>query len=179
MEKGGIPLLKPGDVVVLFLLMTLAFWLLFRSWRKVKSRPLVLDSQQPVQGEIPDWLEREGYEVIAAKQRLPLWIQVGGNQYESRLYADYVALEGEETYVVVLAKAKRALRWSGAAIRDRFLGHVLAFQATGILYVDPIQGTLKKITFEIQGVRTPERRRGWTSHLIMMALGALIAILVR
>ncbi len=70
-------------------------------------------------GEIPDWLEREGYEVVAAKQRLPLWIQVGENQYESRLYADYVALEGEEAYVVILAKAKKTLRLSGAAIRDR------------------------------------------------------------
>ncbi len=145
--------------------------------------PIVAESEEPSQfwnhsnrcrGRFPIWLEREGYEVIAAKQRLPLWIQVGGNQYESRLYADYVALEGEETYVVVLAKAKRALRWSGAAIRDRFLGHVLAFQATGILNVDPIQGTLKKITFEIQGVRTPERRRGvGTSHLIMMGSGGL------
>ncbi|EGK14283.1 hypothetical protein ACFQ49_08680 [Kroppenstedtia eburnea] len=172
-------MLKPGDAVVLFLLMVLVFWLLFRSWRKMRIRPLVLESQQPVQGEIPDWLEREGYEVVAAKQRLPLWIQVGGDQYESRLYADYVALEGEEAYVVILAKAKRALRLSGAAIRDRFLGHVLAFQAAGILYVDPVQGTLKKITFEIQGVRTPGRRRGFTSHLIMMVLGALIAILVR
>ena len=88
----------------------------------MRIRPLVLDSQQPVQGEIPDWLEREGYEVVAAKQRLPLWIQVGENQYESRLYADYVALEGEEAYVVILAKAKKTLRLSGAAIRDRFLG---------------------------------------------------------
>lgn len=63
--------------------MVLVFWLLFRSWRKMRIRPLVLESQQPVQGEIPDWLEREGYEVVAAKQRLPLWIQVGGTNMKA------------------------------------------------------------------------------------------------
>lgn len=172
-------MLKPGDAVVLFLLLALVFLLLIRSWKKRDIHPLVLDSNQPVRGEIPKLLEQEGYEVVAAKQRLPLWIQVGENQYESRLYADYVALQGGETYVVILAKAKKALRLSGAALRDRFLGHVFAFQAAGLLYVDPAQGTLKKITFDVTGVRIPGRRRRFTSHLVMMALGALIAVLVR
>lgn len=172
-------MLKPGDAIVLFLLLILVFLLLVRSWKKRGSRPWG-NSNLPVRGEVPKLLEGEGYEVVAAKQRLPLWIQVGEHPYESRLYADYIVLQDGETYVVVLAKAKKALRLSGAALRDRFLGHVLAFQATGLLYVDPAQGTLKKITFDVTGVRIPARRRRFTSHLVMMALGALIAaVLVR
>ncbi|PTX53936.1 hypothetical protein C8P63_12555 [Melghirimyces profundicolus] len=171
-------MLREGDAVVLFLLLILVLFFLIRRWKKTDIHPVVLESNRPVQGEIPEMLKAEGYEVVAAKQRLPLWIRVGEKQYESRLYADFIVRKGGKTYVVILAKAKKALRLSGAAVRDRFLAHVLAFQAAGVLYVDPLQGTLKTITFDVTGVRI-RRRGGLTTHLIMLTVGALIAILAR
>lgn len=170
--------MRDGDVVVLFLLLILLLILLGRTWKKTDPDSVILHSTLPIQGKVPNLLEEKGYEVIAEKQRLPLWVQIDEKQFESRLYADYIARRGEEVYVVILVKPKKTLRLSGAVVRDRFLGHMLAFRVNGILYVDPVQETIQTITFDITGVRVP-RRRGMVSHLIMLAVGALIAILVQ
>lgn len=168
-------MLRDGDVIVLFLLIVVILSLMARKWKKSEPRPVVRQSDRPIRGDIPDLLERDGYEVVAAKQRLPLRIQVGDKGYDSRLYADFIARKNGKYYVVILAKAKKSLRLSGAAVRDRFLGHVFAFQAAGVLYIDPDQETVKTIQFEVSGIRYP-RRRHLLSHLVMLIVGMLIAI---
>ncbi|OYD09822.1 hypothetical protein [Paludifilum halophilum] len=172
-------MLHDGDVIILFLLIILLLYLVFRRWRRKKTvHPLVLESGRRIRGEVPDLLREEGYEVVASKQRLPLQVHVGDQSYDSRLYVDFIAKQNHEYFLVVVAKAKKPLRLSGAAVRDQFLAHVLAFQAAGVLYVNTDRGSFRKITFDITGVRRPLRRY-YLSHLITLGVGALIAILIQ
>lgn len=87
--------MRDGDVVVLFLLLILLLILLGRTWKKTDPDSVILHSTLPIQGKVPNLLEEKGYEVIAEKQRLPLWVQIDEKQFESRLYADYIARRGE------------------------------------------------------------------------------------
>lgn len=171
-------MLHKGDLISLFLLILLLLYLLKRSFRKALINPVVLESNRRIQGEVPDLLRDNGYEVVAAKQRLPIQVHVGEQTFDSRIYADFIARQNNDHYVVIVAKARKPLRLSGATVRDQFLAHVLAFQAAGVLFVEPDRKTLQSITFHVAGVREPRQRR-YLPHLLTMGLGALIAILIK
>ncbi|MFC4078212.1 hypothetical protein [Salinithrix halophila] len=172
-------MLRDGDVIVLFLLLVLVVYLFIRWWKQADLNPVLTVSSQPVRGEVPSILEADGYQVVAAKQRLPVAVHVGDQSYDSRLYVDYVATRGGQTYLVIQAKAKKPLRFSGATLRDQFLAHALAFRAAGILYMDAAHGTYKTISFDVTGVRFTPARKRLASHLFTLVLGALIALLIR
>ncbi|SDW54133.1 hypothetical protein SAMN05444487_10472 [Marininema mesophilum] len=171
-------MLRDGDLIVLFLLLILVVFFIIRWWKKADFRPVLTASNHPIRGEVPTMLEADGFELIAAKQRLPIAVRVGDTSYDSRLYVDYVATRAGNTYLVVLAKDKKPLRFSGAILRDRFLAHVLAFRAAGILYVEPHHGMYKTVSFDVTGVRYPPRRR-LASYVITLVIGALITLLIR
>lgn len=124
-KKEGELLLHPGDLLVLFLLIGAGLWLLAHKWRK-RDRSVTAtwqwtDSSSAIRGEVPDMLREEGYDVVAAKQKLPVYVHVGSQSFESRLYVDYVAKQGSDVYLVMIARPKKPLSMTGAAIRDRFL----------------------------------------------------------
>ncbi|SFS93013.1 hypothetical protein [Marininema halotolerans] len=171
-------ILRDGDLIVLFLLLMVVVFFIIRWWKKADYRPVLTTSDRPIRGEVPLMLEADGFELIAAKQRLPIAVYVGDTSYDSRLYVDFVATRAGNTYLVVLAKEKKPLRFSGAVLRDRFLAHVLAFRADGILYVEPHHGVYKMVSFDVTGVRYAPRRR-LASYLIPFILGALITLLIR
>lgn len=168
-----------GDLLVLVLLLILIVTLLARAWNRAGWNNAIQWSNVPIRGDVPSLLEEEGFDVVAAKQRLPLNIRMGEQNLESRLFVDYVAQKNNRTYLVFQAKAKHPLRISGSALRDRFLVHVLAFQAAGVLYVDPHTGTCHTITFSVPGISLPRGKRRLLSHLVTLVLGILIAIWIR
>lgn len=168
-----------GDLLVLALMAVLIVYLLARAWNRAEWNTAIQWSDTRIRGDIPERLEEEGYDVVAAKQRLPLQIRMGEKHLESRLYVDYVARKNNRTYLVFKAKAKQPLRISGSDLRDRFLMYVLAFQAAGVVYIDPQTGSCHTITFSVAGVPLPTGKRRVISHLVTLVLGILIAIWIR
>jgi hypothetical protein len=168
--------------VVLFLLVGAGLWLLMRKWRKRDRLAGAAwqwrESTGVIRGDVPDMLREEGFDVVAAKQKLPVFVHVGSQSFESRLYVDYVAKQGADIYLVMVARPKKPLSMTGAAIRDRFLSLFLAFHPAGILYVDPERAHVHRIHFDVAGVRFPGRR-SWVSYLITMVLGMLLAFFIR
>ena len=79
---------------------------------------------------------------------------------------------------MIIARSRKPLRMSGAAVRDRFLAHYLAFQPEGILYVEPDKGSVTPVTFELEGILLP-RRRPFAAYLLSAGVGLLIALLFR
>lgn len=151
---------KPGDTLVLYLLIGLFLFLIVRNlpfFRRKKE----LEDDLEIQGEVPTILREHGYEVIREKEKVPIYIDVSGEELESRLYIDYVARYEDEWYIVIVARDRKPLRFSGAGIRDFFLSYYLLYQPNGILYVDREKRTVKVITFDYPDVSfKPSTSRG-------------------
>ena len=172
-------MLQQGDLIVLFLLVGAIVAIAARPLRfRAKSAIQWAESGDGFSGEVPDLLAAHGYEVVAGKQRVPVSVRIGEKIYDSRLYIDYIARRQQEIYLVIIARSRKPLRLSGAAVRDRFLAHYLAFQPEGILYVEPDKGSVKPITFEMEGLRLP-RRHSYAAYLLSAGVGLLIALLFR
>lgn len=138
---------KPGDTLVLYLLIGLFLYLIVRNL-PFFVRKKELNDDQEIRGVVPDILREHGYEVVRSKEKIPLWIDVNGETLESRLYIDYVARCEEEWYIVIVARERKPIRMSGAGLRDFFLSYYLLYQPDGILYVDREKRTVKVITFD-------------------------------
>ena len=172
-------MLQQGDLIVLFLLVGAIVAIAVRPLRmRAKSAVPWSESDGGFSGEVPGLLAAHGYEVVAGKQRVPVSVRIGERIYDSRLYIDYIARRQQEIYLVIIARSRKPLRLSGAAVRDRFLAHYLAFQPEGILYVEPDKGSVKPITFEMEGLRLP-RRHSYAAYLLSAGVGLLIALLFR
>lgn len=171
-------MLEQGDLIVLFLLVGAILALAVRPLRSAKFRIQWQESDDGLSGEVPALLAAHGYEVVAGKQRVPVSVSIGDQTFDSRLYVDYIARRQKDIFLVIVAKSRKPLRLSGAAVRDRFLAHFLAFQPEGILYVEPDKGSIKPIYFELEGVRLP-RRHSYAAYLFFTGVGLLIALLFR
>ncbi|WP_211745141.1 hypothetical protein [Paenibacillus sp. Marseille-Q4541] len=139
-------------VVIAFLGVVVLIWILYgvRKW-----------IQDPVPDHVPDLvlneeiqehpaldlLEREGYEVIGGKLKVPLSFQVNQNTLYSRLFIDYVAEKQDEIYIVKTSRSRMPVEWTGAGLRDRLLPYLLLYPTCdGLLYVDTEEDTVKRIT---------------------------------
>ncbi len=104
------------------------------------------------QNETVELLEGAGFDVISAKQRIPVYITVNDTEeFESRLYIDYFARKAGEYYIVKVAKERRPVELKGAAMRDAWLSYSLLYpEASGVLYVDMQTRKIKKISFSVE-----------------------------
>ena len=92
-------------------------------------------------------LEREGYEIIGGKLKVPLSFQVNQNTLYSRLFIDYVAEKEDEIYIVKTSRSRMPVEWTGSGIRDRMLLYLLLYpNCDGLLYVDTEEDTVKRIS---------------------------------
>ena len=92
-------------------------------------------------------LEREGYEIIGGKLKVPLSFQVNQNTLYSRLFIDYVAEKEDEIYIVKTSRSRMPVEWTGSGIRDRMLLYLLLYPTCdGLLYVDTEEDTVKRIS---------------------------------
>lgn len=173
---------KPGDTLVLILLVGVIFYFLWRKWspdRAPKSdRESLQDEVEEIQGEVPQFLSRYGYEVVRPKEKIPISIQVDERTYESRLFVDYIAKLGDEWYLVILAKEQKPLRISGPALRDFFLSYFLLYQPEGILYVDLEKEKFKVIQIDVPNLILQEQKGFNWLYVITFVLGFAIAMFI-
>jgi hypothetical protein len=110
---------------------------------------------------------------------VPLRIEFDGEQYESRVFIDYVARRDGKWYVVVTERERKPLRKSGAGLRDFFLPYYSIFQPDGILYVNKETRTIKMVRFDFQGLE-PESKKlpvGWIAVAAVCLMTVLVWIL--
>lgn len=145
-----------GDGLILLLLsLFITGWLLyrFRGWLLAppKARHIITpDPEIPVTDAV-ELLEFAGYEVLTGKRKIPISVQVNdGARMESRLFIDHFAAVEDKLYVVRLARDRKPIEWTGSGLRDQLLVYQLLYgEVEGILYVDPKQRSIEKITFTI------------------------------
>lgn len=149
--------MKSGDGLILFLLSAVLVGFLLSALRNWLSAPPKLKRFIKADEEIPvteavELLEFSGYEVFTVKRKIPIHILVNDtNELQSRLFIDHFAAEGDNVYIVKLARDRKPLEMTGSGIRDQLLVyHLLYNQAAGILYVDPKLRTIDKITFQVE-----------------------------
>ncbi|MBA4495005.1 hypothetical protein ACFO25_02015 [Paenactinomyces guangxiensis] len=174
----------PGDNLVLALLIGVMFFLLLRNWvsfsfitdwlKKSSKREWV----EP-RGEIPHLLRQKGFEVVDAKVRVPLTIDVDDHIYESRLYIDYLAHSDQGLYIVIVSRERKPLRMTGPALRDHFLPYYLLYRPEGILYVDREKGKIKVIEFDVPNMRFRTKQGFKWSYIAAVAFGMILALLIR
>lgn len=135
---------KPGDALALYLILLIIVYFLIRNWLPITFTKWLKGSgkeeaEEKIEGEIPDLLRSQGYQVIDSQIKVPLILEiVSDKQYESRLYIDYIATAKEdenEIYLVFREREKKPLEKTGARLRDRFLPFYLLYRPHGILFV--------------------------------------------
>lgn len=139
-------------VVIAFLGLTVMIWILYgvRKWLQDPAPEYMPDLvlNEEIQ-EHPALLilEREGYEVIGGKLKVPLSFQVNQNTLYSRLFIDYVAEKEDEVYIVKTSRSRMPVEWTGSGIRDRMLLYLLLYPTCdGLLYVDTDEDTVRRIS---------------------------------
>lgn len=149
--------MKAGDSLILFVLSAVLIGLLLSALRRWLGAPIKLkrfiepDDEVPVSDAV-ELLEYSGYEVFTGKRKIPIHITVNDkDELHSRLFVDHFASEDDKVYIVKLARDRKPLERTGSAIRDQLLMYYLLYeQVEGILYVDPKQRTIDKISFQVE-----------------------------
>ena len=94
-----------------------------------------------------DLLEEAGYEVVGGKLKIPLSFNVDGSQLYSRIFIDYIATKEEDSlYLVILARPRKPLDFTGSGLRDTLLPYLLIYpECTGVLYVNSATAAIQVI----------------------------------
>ncbi|WP_438351399.1 hypothetical protein ACP8HI_12550 [Paenibacillus sp. FA6] len=97
-----------------------------------------------------DLMRSKGYEVIGGRVKIPLYFEVDQEEYFSRLFIDYVALNEEgAVYLVKTARKRLPLEWTGSSLRDRLLPYFLLYpDSAGVLYVNINEEEVREIYFD-------------------------------
>lgn len=144
------------EVVMIGIIVIIVLWAYFglRRWLhspiqpKYSSVPINPDIQDSVAAQL---LEREGYEIIGGKVRIPFYFLVNDIQLDSRLFVDYVAKHGKTCFVVKIARDRAPIDWTGSGVRNRLLPYFLLYSdCDGILYVDEKEQKIHKIHFQLE-----------------------------
>ncbi|MEF3354734.1 hypothetical protein PV403_16385 [Paenibacillus sp. GYB006] len=139
-------------VVIAFFGLIVLIWILYgvRKWLQdpaPEHMPELMLNEEIQEHPALYILEREGYEVIGGKLKVPLSFQVNQNTLYSRLFIDYVAEKEDEIYIVKTSRSRMPVEWTGSGIRDRLLLYLLLYPTCdGLLYVDTEEETIKRIS---------------------------------
>lgn len=150
--------MRTGDsFVILLLIAVLVIWFYARGrkWYDKPRAALAIPRQDELympSEEAVMLLNARGYEIVAGKHKLPVTMTMDDQLLESRIFVDaYVMDDDDRFYVVKLARERMPLEMTGSAIRERLLVYSLLYpEAAGVLYVDPVIGSIRKITFEVE-----------------------------
>ncbi|WP_044640376.1 hypothetical protein [Risungbinella massiliensis] len=142
------------DNLVLFLLLFCILYILFRPWLPFSIRawffPDKPEEAEPLQGLVPDILREHGYEPVQEKIKTQVHLAVDEEEYESRLYFDYIAKREDQYYLVIIARDRKPVKWSGVGLRDFFLASFLVVQPLAILYVIPELRVIKVVEIDLE-----------------------------
>ena len=149
--------MQTGDPIVVVLIVALMLvWLYVAAKRKYRNRWRVPDIPRHSEVFVPSdeavrLLEEAGYDILAGKVRLPVYVELDGNVLESRLFIDAFAEKDGETYIVRLARERKPIEMTGSSLRDHLLVyHLLYPQTAGVLYVDLPAGAIRVVKFEVE-----------------------------
>jgi hypothetical protein len=149
--------MRPGDFVILILLLAAAaFWLYsgLRKWHQNPKPYRVIPRQEELFVPSEDavrLLNAEGYEIVAGKTKLPVTVTLDGNRLATRLFVDAYAMKDGELYIVKLSRDRQPLELTGSALRDRLLVYSLIYpEAEGVLYVDTSAMKIRNISFQVE-----------------------------
>ncbi|MFC0214217.1 hypothetical protein ACFFK0_17445 [Paenibacillus chartarius] len=151
--------MQNGDWLVVVLVVAIIVM-----WGSVRARRWVERPQQRNRFKVPQGegevepnevtvlLEGAGFEVVAAKAKIPVVITMNDRDtLQSRLYVDYFAVKDDELFIVKAARERKPLELTGSGVRDALLPYYLLYpEASGVLYVDIHIGKIKKFTFDIE-----------------------------
>lgn len=166
-----------GDSIVLVLIILFILFLVLRKWVSFQFAKDILMNKakkepKPIKGEVADLLREYGYEPIEGKKKIPLSIELDKEPYESRMFIDFLAMKEDLLYVVLVAKERRPLRRTGAAIRDYLLPFFLLYQPAGIVYVDKAKNRVSLITFSHPELFEPQKKFPW-GYVIAFLIGMI------
>ncbi|WP_166239181.1 hypothetical protein [Paenibacillus turpanensis] len=145
-----------SDIAVFALLLAaLLVWayVMFRKWLFLPPEVTIPVSDEPIEvNEAVLLLEEEGYEVVNKKTQVKVHIKIDGAPIPpGQLFIDYIARKENSYYLVKIARARKPLEMTGAAIRERLLPYAYVYEeAEGILYVDVPQRSIRLIQFELE-----------------------------
>jgi hypothetical protein len=144
------------SLVIMLLLAAAALWLYVRL--KHRSGIAVMPAAVPRHEEITvpseeaaDLFQEHGYEWMAGKIKIPVYITMDGQAMESRLFADGFVRKGEDVFVVKFARERKPIDMTGSSLRDHLLVYSLLYEGTaGVLYADVPNRTIHTIRFEVE-----------------------------
>ncbi|AOZ91449.1 hypothetical protein [Paenibacillus crassostreae] len=140
-------------MAIIGLLMVIGIFNLIKYWIQNPSLKHELNipfNEYILEHPAVDLLQRKGYEVVGGKVKIPLYFEADQEEFYSRLFIDYVALnEDGDIYLVKIARQRMPLEWTGSSLRDRLLPLFLLYpDCAGVLYVDVYEEVIKQIHFE-------------------------------
>jgi hypothetical protein len=143
---------QSGDTFVLVLIILFILFLIARRWFSFQfAKDMLMNKakkdSKPLKGEVADLLREFGYEPIEGKKKIPISIELDKVPYESRMFIDFLAMKEDMLYVVLVAKERKPLRRTGAAIRDHLLPFFLLYRPAGIVYVDKAKSKVSLVNF--------------------------------
>lgn len=148
-------------IIMILAALLIGFWI-YRAFYNWLHEPKGMKRLVLGRGEIlaPDdphvlFLEAQGYEVVSGKHRVPLVVELDGQEMSSRLYVDYVAVQGDSMYAVKLVRDRQPMEWTGSGLRDRLLVFSLLLpELEGILIIDSEDSTIRTVKFDINAEPT-------------------------
>jgi hypothetical protein len=143
-------------------------------WRAFAiRRRLALQSVRAQAGEARAavLLDRRGYAVVE-RQAAGAWrVRRGDAEEAFTLRADYVVEKDGRRFVAEVKTGALAPSLLASATRRQLLEYACAFDADGVLLVDPEAGTVEEVTFPLPRAERP-RRPLLLVFLLGLALGA-------
>jgi hypothetical protein len=118
-----------------------------------RTRLLLTADTEPVDAEDEgvQLIEERGYTVTHGKLKVPITITIDEEEHlYSRLFVDMIAYREGEYYVVLRARERRPIDWTGSGVRDQLLVYSLLIpECRGLLYLDMGAATLYEIEFTL------------------------------
>lgn len=163
------PLAGGGKIVDLFVMVAAALLIVYWGYRAFYNwlhQPRGMKRLVLGRGELlePDdahvlFLESRGYEVLSGKHKVPIAVELDGQELYSRLYIDYVAECDGLMYAVKISRERQPMDWTGSGLRDRLLVFSLLMpELEGILVVDPAERSIRTVKFDLEDTKRPRTR---------------------
>ena len=120
-------------------------------------------------------LRREGYRILERQARASLEYALDGAPVAVEVRADLLVERGGRRWVAEVKTGERAPRLSTRATRRQLLEYGHAFDAAGVLLVDPEAGKVSHVALPHRGSPTPRHGRELGIFALGLALGGLVA----
>lgn len=169
---------RPGDSFALILILVIIVYFLIRKWLPFTFTEWLTKSSKEkkseISGKVPKLLEKNGYELMSGKQKVPMTIEMDDQTYESRLYIDYIVKKENDWYLVFVERIRKPLKKYGPGLRDMFLSYYLLYKPAGILYVTKDQ-SIHVIEFDLSVRAFRKDSKQYWIYLLFFLLGLIIS----